>query len=59
MAIADRRQKWSNRLHETKTQFRAYALSTLVGNVTETDGDLMVAASRSPIAKAAFGAFAD
>ena len=59
--------QWAQRLaakpeiaiHETKTQFRAYALSTLVGNVTETDGDLMVAASRSPIAKAAFGAFAD
>jgi enoyl-CoA hydratase/carnithine racemase len=46
-------------IHETKTQFRAYAASSLMGNVTETDGDLMVAASRSPIAKAAFGAFAD
>jgi enoyl-CoA hydratase/carnithine racemase len=46
-------------IHETKTQFRAYATSTLTGNVTETDGDLMVAASRSPTAKAAFGAFAD
>ena len=59
--------QWAQRLaakpeiaiHETKTQFRAYAMSTLTGNVTETDGDLMVAASRSPIAKAAFGAFAD
>ena len=59
--------EWAQRLaakpeiaiHETKTQFRAYAMNTLAGNVTETDGDLMVAASRSPIAKAAFGAFAD
>jgi enoyl-CoA hydratase/carnithine racemase len=59
--------QWAQRLaakpeiaiHETKTQFRAYAMNTLAGNVTETDGDLMVAASRSPIAKAAFGAFAD
>lgn len=59
--------EWAQRLaakpeiaiHETKTQFRAYSMSTLIGNVTETDGDLMVAASRSPIAKAAFGAFAD
>ncbi len=59
--------QWAQRLaakpeiaiHETKTQFRAYAMSTLTGNVTESDGDLMVAASRSPIAKAAFEAFAD
>jgi enoyl-CoA hydratase/carnithine racemase len=41
-------------MHETKTQFRAYAMATMLGNVTETDGDLMVQASRGDVARNAF-----
>lgn len=53
---------WAQRLaakpeiavHEVKTGFRAYARLATMGDVTETDGDLMVAASRLPAARAAF-----
>jgi enoyl-CoA hydratase/carnithine racemase len=41
-------------MHETKTQFRAYEARSMLGNVTETDGDLMVQASRSDTAQRAF-----
>jgi enoyl-CoA hydratase/carnithine racemase len=41
-------------MHETKTQFRAYEMRSTMGNVTETDGDLMVQASRSDVAQQAF-----
>ena len=58
---------WARRLaakpeiavHEVKTGFRAYARLTALGDVTETDGDLMVAASRLPAAKAAFPKLGD
>jgi enoyl-CoA hydratase/carnithine racemase len=33
-------------LHMTKTQFRAYSRAVPLGDVTETDGDLLAAASR-------------
>ena len=53
---------WAHRLsekaeiavHEVKTAFRAYSRMAALGDVTETDGDLMVQASRMPTAKAAF-----
>ena len=53
---------WAQRLaakpeiavHEVKTGFRAYSRMAALGDVTETDGDLMVQASRSPTARAAF-----
>ena len=46
-------------IHATKTQFRAYAHQSLQGNVTETDGDILAAGSRSTVAKAAFAGFND
>ncbi len=42
-------------LHLERTKFRAYAASTTMGDFTETDGDLMMAASRSDVARQAFG----
>ncbi len=33
-------------LHMSKTQFRAYGLASVLGDVTETDGDLLAGASR-------------
>jgi enoyl-CoA hydratase/carnithine racemase len=55
---------WATRLaakpeiavHMTKTQFRAYAHRAALGNVTETDGDVLLAASHTAIARASFGA---
>jgi len=53
---------WARRLaskpewavHMTKTQFRAYAQTTPLGDVTETDGDLLAAASREDPTRFAF-----
>ncbi len=53
---------WARRLaakpevavHMTKTQFRAYANRSLLGDVTETDGDLLLAASRRGVARESF-----
>jgi enoyl-CoA hydratase/carnithine racemase len=41
-------------VHMTKTQFRAYAARAAQGDVRETDGDQLVAASRSAIARLSF-----
>jgi enoyl-CoA hydratase/carnithine racemase len=41
-------------VHMTKTQFRAYAHRAALGDVTETDGDQLIAASRSEIARRSF-----
>ncbi len=41
-------------VHMTKTQFRAYAARGALGDVTETDGDELVAASRTAIARLSF-----
>ena len=41
-------------VHMTKTQFRSYARRAVLGDVTETDGDQLVAASRSEIARRSF-----
>lgn len=41
-------------LHMTKTQFRAYAERALLGDVTETDGDELVAAARGAVARRSF-----
>jgi enoyl-CoA hydratase/carnithine racemase len=55
---------WARRLaarpevavHMTKTQLRAYALAARLGDVAESDGDLLAAASRLGAARRAFGA---
>jgi enoyl-CoA hydratase/carnithine racemase len=57
-AVAD----WARRLaakpevavHMTKSQLRAQARRSLLGDVTETDGDLLLGASRSATARASF-----
>jgi enoyl-CoA hydratase/carnithine racemase len=41
-------------VHMTKTQFRAYAYAASFGNVTETDGDVLQAASREGVARESF-----
>lgn len=41
-------------VHMTKTQFRAYAALALLGNVSETDGDVLMGASRVGIARQSF-----
>lgn len=41
-------------LHMTKTQFRAYAQTVPLGDVTEADGDLLAAASREDPSRFAF-----
>jgi enoyl-CoA hydratase/carnithine racemase len=41
-------------VHKTTTQFRAYAHRTALGDVTETDGDQLMAASRSETARRSF-----
>ncbi len=41
-------------VHMTKTQFRAYARRGVLGDVTETDGDQLVAAARTAIARMSF-----
>lgn len=41
-------------VHMTKTQFRAYATRAVLGDVTETDGDQLVAAARGAIARRSF-----
>jgi enoyl-CoA hydratase/carnithine racemase len=41
-------------VHMTKTQFRAYARRAVLGDVTETDGDQLVAASRGAAARKSF-----
>jgi hypothetical protein len=38
----------------TKSQLRAYARRSALGDVSETDGDLLLAASRSAVARASF-----
>jgi enoyl-CoA hydratase/carnithine racemase len=53
---------WARRLaakpeiavHMTKHQLRAQARRSVLGDVTETDGDLMLAASRTAVARASF-----
>ncbi len=53
---------WARRLaakpevavHMTKTQLRAYALAARLGDVTESDGDLLLAASRLGAARSSF-----
>ncbi len=54
--------EWATRLaakpeiavHMTKTQFRAYAHGAALGDVTETDGDVLLAASRGAAARKSF-----
>lgn len=54
--------EWAERLaakpeiavHMTKTQLRAYALRASLGDVSESDGDLLLAASRVGAAREAF-----
>ncbi|HSJ97467.1 MAG TPA: enoyl-CoA hydratase/isomerase family protein, partial [Myxococcota bacterium] len=54
---------WARRLaakpevavHMTKTQLRAYALAARLGDVTESDGDLLAIASRLGAARKSFG----
>jgi enoyl-CoA hydratase/carnithine racemase len=41
-------------VHMTKTQLRAYAATTALGDVTESDGDLLYAASRTTPARRSF-----
>jgi enoyl-CoA hydratase/carnithine racemase len=41
-------------VHMTKTQFRAYAQGAVRGDVTETDGDLLMASSRVGVARESF-----
>jgi len=41
-------------VHMTKTQFRAYAQRAALGDVTETDGDQLMAAARSETARRSF-----
>lgn len=41
-------------VHMTKTQFRAYAARASLGDVTETDGDQLMAAARSEMARRSF-----
>jgi enoyl-CoA hydratase/carnithine racemase len=41
-------------VHMTKTQLRAYARRAALGDVTETDGDQLVAAARSETARRSF-----
>jgi enoyl-CoA hydratase/carnithine racemase len=41
-------------VHMTKTQFRAYAHRASFGDVTETDGDVLLAASRTAVARQSF-----
>jgi enoyl-CoA hydratase/carnithine racemase len=41
-------------VHMTKTQFRAYAATLALGDVTEADGDLLFAASRTAAARKSF-----
>jgi enoyl-CoA hydratase/carnithine racemase len=55
-------RRWAERLagqpevavHMTKTQFRALARTLPLGDVTEADGDLLLAASRMGTARASF-----
>jgi enoyl-CoA hydratase/carnithine racemase len=54
--------EWARRLaakpevavHMTKTQFRAYAARAALGDVAETDGDLLLEASRAGMARQSF-----
>jgi hypothetical protein len=41
-------------VHLERSKFRAYANRSRLGDFTETDGQLLMAASRTPTAKAAF-----
>jgi enoyl-CoA hydratase/carnithine racemase len=43
-------------VHMTKTQFRAYAATLALGDVSESDGDLLFAASRTGVARRSFPA---
>ena len=55
-------ERWVSRIlglpevavHMTKTQLRAYALRARLGDVTETDGDILGAASRGSAARTRF-----
>ena len=55
-------ESWSARIvakpevavHMTKTQFRAYAQRETLGDMTESDGDMLTSASRGPVAKRSF-----
>jgi hypothetical protein len=43
-------------VHMTKTQLRAFAARAALGDVTESDGDLLLEASRSGRARESFRA---
>jgi len=47
-------QKPEVAVHMTKTQLRAYARAAFLGDVTESDGDLLSESSRTGVARAAF-----
>jgi enoyl-CoA hydratase/carnithine racemase len=55
-------REWAERLaakpeiavHMTKTQLRAYAQRAVLGDVSESDGDLLLGASRVGAAREAF-----
>lgn len=54
-ALASRlAQKPEIAVHMTKTQFRGYARVASLGDVTETDGDVLMAASRVGLARKSF-----
>lgn len=56
-------EEWASRLaakpelaaHMTKSQFRAYATSRLLGDLTFSDGDLLREAARGDVARESFG----
>jgi len=55
-------EDWARRLaakpemavHMTKTQLRAYGSGAIRGDVTETDGDVLMSASRTAVARSSF-----
>ncbi|MEE8580820.1 MAG: enoyl-CoA hydratase/isomerase family protein, partial [Myxococcota bacterium] len=57
-------EQWAGRLaakpeaavHMTKTQFRAFAQRANLGDVSESDGDLLMSASRGAVARESFRA---
>lgn len=57
--VEDRAQRFAAKpegaVHRTKTQLRSYALAARLGDVTESDGDLLLAASRQGVARSRFG----
>jgi len=61
-SLAATAAEWADRLsakpegavHMTRTQLRAYSQNTRLGDLTETDGDLLLGASRAEVARARF-----